>query len=206
MRVGTGFDAGGVFIVILIRIVFRSGQHIFCFGCDGTGPVFICFRKLIGDRSRDLAEKVIPHCFTGDDGDIPRGGIVIIIVITVGIFEMGIDTADVGSRFIHQVHKMRNVPGNSFRDYVGPVIGRQQHRTVKNINKPDFLSGLQIHRRRIGRHVDCRFRHRHHLLRIIHIQDSQQHRQDFCHGCRITHSIRVFFEDDFSLILCHQDG
>lgn len=80
-----------------------------------------------------------------DNCQVTRGGVVALVVQTMGIVEVRVLAAEGVGALIHHTHKISNGPCNIFRDHIRRVIAGADHHAVQKILQRDLLADLEPH-------------------------------------------------------------
>ena len=203
---GACLDADGVGIVILVVLLVALGIEKVVGAGKGAGAHQVGFGGGVAFGRHHLAEGFVLHGLLGDDGHIPCGGKVIVVMQAVGIGKMRGGAAKGHGSLVHQVHKAADRTGYRAGDGVGRVVGRLEQRCVEQVAQGDFLALPQI-----GSGYAVLVEGdvlRGYGTRLVKVAEHQ--RQKTCHnlggGRGVHHRIGVFLKDDKSGAGLNQDG
>ena len=130
-----------------------------------------------------------------NDGQIARGGIVILIVQTVGIAEMRVEAAKFVGALVHHADKIRNGTGNMLGDDVAGVVAGDDHHAVQQIFQRHLLTDLKPCDARINVQILERGCRNGHNVGQIAVFQCQQTGHDLRQAGRIDALVRVLFID-----------
>ena len=145
------------------------------------------------------------HGDTGNGGQIPGRGVMIIIGQTVGIDKIGIPAAQRLCSLGHVVGKVFHAAPYPFCNGGGRIVTGQQHGCIHQVNQPYLFPGSQLGRGFILRHVHGIFAHRHDLVRIAAVE-GQPHGHDLGGGSRMHPDVRILAENHLAGFCFDQNG
>ena len=122
----------------------------------------------------DLAEILALERGLCDDGKIPRGGVVALVVQTVGIVEMRVGAAELIGPLVHHAYKIRHRARDMLRNDVARVVSRDDHHAVQQILQRHLLAHHQTGHAGILVQIGQRgFRDRHDVGQVPVLQRDQ---------------------------------
>ena len=158
-------------------------------------------------RLNNLPERIILNTILHQHRNILNRTVMIRIMQSRRIAEMRIIHSKLGSFLIHQLRKIRLRSTDRIRQRNTTLRSRRQHRAIKKINHPDFLSRLKSRLRSIlliqpREHL---IRQRNLLIQIIKILNSKNHRHNLRHRSRINLLIPIDLTQNLTASRLHQN-
>ena len=124
-----GFDADRVGVNVLVRI-----RRIGSYECvrafqNARGRVVGRARRVFAAADK-LRKKPVAHALAGDEENIPRGGVMVIVRHAVGVCKMRAGAAQLRGARVHALYKGAYRAGNVLGDDVARLVCRCKRRAV----------------------------------------------------------------------------
>ena len=198
------FDAGAVGIVsFMLRI------EDVCPADDGSGRMAVdgC-RQVAAVPPHDGSEALVLHGGLRDDGHIPHGGIVVLVVDAGGIGEMGeAGAAQHVRRVVHEDGKVLRAAADILGNRVRAVVAGLDERRGDEVLHPDLFPGDQRNLLIGRRHaVHGIAGDRHHIVTEIRDLQGDKGGEDLRGGCGVEHFVSVLFVDHFARVRLNQNS
>lgn len=122
--------------------VFPSGQEIVLavwnqlLGKGGAGGNYIA------SGAGHFAEQLVRKILLRDQRHIMDGGIVFVVMLSVGGHKMGIGTAELFGGFVHQIHEGLHAAADVLADGVAALVGGAHHQSVEGLLHGDGFPDL----------------------------------------------------------------
>ena len=139
-------------------------------------PLFgdVRLRHGVGLAPDDLHERVVLHRLLRDEVDVPRAGVVPVVVQAGGVGEVRVRTAELLRALVHQRHEGVDVAGDRLGEDVGRFVGRNDEQAVEQVLHSHGFARLDVGGAAVGGEVLKRALLRRDLL--IHAQPSRVYR------------------------------
>ena len=151
------------------------------------------------------------HGLLGHGVDVPGGGVVVVVVQTVGVHKVSALHAQLLGTGIHKLHKGGDIAAHRHSQNVGRLVGRDHHQAVEEVLDGDLLPGHNVGGGGVigdvcqgGRiHGDHGV---HGELATGHGFHHQQGGHDLGDAGRVAHLVGIHFMEDLAGVHVHQKG
>ena len=200
-----GFDAVGVLVEILVFL--QTGVEEAAGGVrEHTRAVQVAFGQVIGVGFGDIAEGFVLHGGLRQLGHIAHGGIMVVVVQTVGVHEVRGGAAVHGGSLVHHLHKGVHRSAHGFGDEVCALVGGAHEGAVEQILEIDAFAHVQVHHGvAVLNAPHGGIAEIHGLAHVAH-HDAQQNGHDLGGGSGVHDRIGVLFKNDVAGLGLDEDG
>ena len=207
----TGLNAGDVFVIVAVCLAVVGFEHDAVAGGDHALLLHIGGAHLVAVRTDDILEGIVLHRLIGQGRQVTRGGVMVVVMQTVGIHEVGIGHAKHLGSLVHQLDELAFRPADMLCHGDGCVVTGAEDRAVEKVQHGELLTLLQTQHRGLG------IQHRAHavlgavvadrdrLVQIVRCQQTQKNGHDLRGGGGVHQLVGILFKDDLARALLDQD-
>ncbi len=145
----------------------------------------------------DVAERRVLQRGQGKARQVARGGVVLLVVVAVGVCEVGGGHAQGGRSLVHARHEAVHRARTQYRQRVGGVVAAAQHQPVKQIARGHLLARRHRCEGAVLGHFLGRLGNGDHPIGLQGLQRQQQ-RHDFGGAGGVHPLVGLLVEDDFA--------
>ena len=141
LRRGAGLDAGGVLVQVAdVTEVGDQGVGL----VELPGLVEVGGGDRVAHRAHDGAEGGVLHGLGAHYGDVIGRGVVVLIVVAMGVGEVGAGHAQLRRPLVHQVHKVGHAARHRLSQHVACLVGGGGEGAVEYVLQPHDLPLLDV--------------------------------------------------------------